>query len=105
MKCTSWFSRPRSSILTLLAFSLILAVACGGAADVPQPQVIEKEVITEVQVTKEVVTEVRQEQTKVVVKEVVATATPIPVLMGQTFMSPLTPDWVAQGKYQPMVLG
>ena len=104
MKSISWLSRPRFSFLALLAFSLILAVACGGAADVPEPRVVEKEVITEVQVTKEVVTEVQQEQTKVVVKEVVATATPIPVLMGQTFMSPLTPDWVAQGKYQPIIL-
>ena len=104
MKSISWLSRPRFSFLTLLAFSLILAVACGGAADVPEPRVVEKEVITEIQVTKEVVTEVQQEQTKVIVREVVATATLIPVLMGQSFMSPLTPDWVAQGKYQPMVL-
>ena len=104
MKRTSWLSSPRSLIFPFLAIALILAVACGGAAQAPDPVVVEKEVITEVQVTKEVVTEVQREQTKVVVKEVVATATPIPVLMGQTFMSPLTPDWVAEGKYQPMVL-
>jgi peptide/nickel transport system substrate-binding protein len=104
MKSISWLSSPRSLILACLLIALASAVACGGAADVPEPVVVEKEVITEIQVTKEVVTEVQQEQTKVVVREVVATATPIPVLMGQTFMSPLTPDWVAQGKYQPMVL-
>jgi peptide/nickel transport system substrate-binding protein len=99
-----WLSSPRSLILACLLIALASAVACGGATQAPDPVIVEKEVITEVQVTKEVVTEVQQEQTKVVVREVVATATPIPVLMGQTFMSPLTPDWVAQGKYQPMVL-
>ena len=99
-----WLSSPRSLILACLLIALALAVACGGATQSQEPRVIEKEVITEVQVTKEVVTEVQQEQTKVVVREVVATATPIPVLMGQSFMSPLTPDWVAQGKYQPIEL-
>ena len=88
-----WLSSPRSLILACLLIALALAVACGGATQSQEPRVIEKEVITEVQVTKEVVTEVQQEQTKVVIREVVATATPIPVLMGQSFMSPLTPDW------------
>ena len=104
MKRISWPNNPRSLILSFLVMTLVFTVACGGSTQGPDPVVVEKEVITEVQVTKEVVTEVQQEQTKVVVKEVVATATPIPVLMGQTFMSPLTPDWVAQGKYQPIIL-
>ena len=99
-----WLNSPRSLILACVLIALASAVACGGATQAPDPVIVEKEVITEVQVTKEVVTEVQQEQTKVVVREVVATATPIPVLMGQSFMSPLTPDWVAQGKYQPLVL-
>ena len=103
MKSNDWlripvFLRsPRSLMVSFLVVAMVLAVACGGATDAPAPATVAPKVVVE-----EVITEV--EVTKVIVQDVVSTATPIPVLMGQTFMSPLTPDWVAQGKYQPMVL-
>ena len=87
----SWLSSPRSLILACLLIALASVVACGGAADVPEPVVVEKEVITEVQVTKEVVTEVQQEQTKVVVREVVATATPDSGFNGPDLHVPIDP--------------
>ena len=95
-----WSSNPKALILPALVVALLLAVACGTTAVQQEPQVVEKEVIKEVEVKKEVEKEVIKE----VVKEVTVTATPIPLLKGQIFTSPLTPDWVAQGKYQPMVL-
>ena len=95
-----WPINPKPIILPALVVTLLLAVACGSTAVQQEPQVVEKEVIKEVEVVKEVEKEVVKE----VVKEVSVTATPIPLLKGQTFMTPLSPDWVAKGKYQPIVL-
>jgi len=97
---------PRLIILIPLVLALIFAVACGSTAVQQEPRVVEKEVIKEVVVEKEVIKEVEvaKEVIKEVVKQVTVTATPIPLIKGTTITSPLTPDWVAKGKYQPMVL-
>ena len=97
---------PRSIVLIPLVLLLMFAVACGSSAVQQEPTVVEKEVIKEVEVVKEVIKEVEvtKKVVREVIKEVAVTATPIPLLKGQTFMTPLTPDWVAKGKYQPMVL-
>ena len=97
---------PKALLLLLASTALLIAVACGGTAPAPEPRIVEKEVIKEIEVTKEVVREVEVEQVveKEVVKQVIATATPIPVLKGVTFTSPAEPPWASEGKYQSMVL-
>ena len=62
----SWFTRPRHLVLTAVLLLSVLIVACGGATE---PEV--REVIKEVEVTKEVVREVEKEVIKEVEKEVV----------------------------------
>ena len=97
------FTQPKAFLLPTLVLLLVFAVACSSAA--PEgPRVVEKEVIVEVPVEKEVVTKVEVEIVNEVVREVMVTPTPRAVAKGQTFESPLRPDWVSQGKYQSMVL-
>lgn len=62
------FIQPLRLILPALALIALLAVACGSAAAPPTPQVVEKEVVVEREVVKEVPKEVIVE--KEVVKEV-----------------------------------
>jgi len=101
-----WAINSKALILPTLVLALIFAVACGSSAVQQEPRVVEKEVIKEVEVVKEVVKEVEvvKQVVKEVIKEVVVTPTPIPLIKGQTVMTPLVPDWVAKGKYQPAVL-
>ena len=73
-------------LLTPMILLLLMAVACGTAAEL---QVIEKEVIKEVEVVKEV--EVIKEVEKEVVKEVTVFATPVPRKLEGA------PDWVSIG--------
>ena len=72
MRTHTWV-RFRTLLPLLAAFSLLLAVACGGAA--AEPTVIEKQVIVEKEVIKEVPVEkqviVEKEVVKEVVKEVI----------------------------------
>ena len=100
-----WLRNPKPLLLSALALTLALVVACGSAAapaapevvevervverevvrEVPQEVVVEKEVIKEVPVevvrTQEVLREVPRET--VVEKTVIATPTPIPVQQEQ----------------------
>ena len=97
---------PKLMILTPVILLLIFAAACGSSAVQQEPLVVEKEVIKEVVVEKEVIKEVEvaKEVVKEVIKQVTVTATPISLRKGETVTTPLTSDWVAKGKYQPMVL-
>ena len=69
------FIQPLRLILPALAIIALLAVACGSAAAPPTPQVVEKEVVVEREVVKEVPQEVviTQEVVKEVPKEVIVT--------------------------------
>ena len=69
------FIQPLRLILPALAIIALLAVACGSAAAPPTPQVVEKEVVVEREVIKEVPQEVviTQEVVKEVPKEVIVT--------------------------------
>lgn len=69
------FIQPMRLILPALALIALLAVACGPAAPAPTPQVVEKEVVVEREVVREVPQEVviTQEVIKEVPKEVIVT--------------------------------
>ena len=119
-----WLGKSKVIIVGPLLFALAFIISCGGTA--AEPVVVEKQVIVEKEVIKEVPVEkiviVKEEVVKTVIKEVpvevikevvvekevirevVVVATPIPVLKGKTFAFPSKPKWVSKGKYQPMVL-
>lgn len=69
------FIQPLRLILPALALIALLAVACGPAAPAPTPQIVEKEVVVEREVVREVPQEVviTQEVVKEVPKEVIVT--------------------------------
>ena len=69
------FIQPLRLILLALALIALLAVACGPAAPAPTPQIVEKEVVVEREVVREVPQEVviTQEVVKEVPKEVIVT--------------------------------
>ena len=113
-----WSRNLKLAIVTPFLFALLFVVGCGGTA--AEPIIIEKEVIKEVPVEKQVVVKeivikevVREVPVEVikevvvereVIRQVVVAATAIPVLKDQTFAFPLKPKWVSKGKYQPIVL-
>lgn len=121
-----WLRKSKVIIVGPLLFALAFIISCGGTAAEPvvveKQVIVEKEVIKEVPVDKivvvkeevirevvkevpvEVIKEVVVEKRVDVIKEVVVVATPIPVLKGVTFAFPLKPKWVSKGKYHPMVL-
>lgn len=119
-----WLRKSKVIIVGPLLFALAFIISCGGTAAEPvvveKQIIVEKEVIKEVpvdkivvvkeEVVREVIKEVPVEVIKEVVvereviREVVVVATPIPVLKGKTFAFPSKPKWVSKGKYQPMVL-
>ena len=65
-----WFSNPKALLLTPLLVALVLVVACGSSAPA-EPVVVEKQVIVEKEVIKEVPVEKQVVVEKEVVKEVV----------------------------------
>jgi peptide/nickel transport system substrate-binding protein len=81
------FRSPKGLVFTPLLLLLLFVVACGSASQPVEPQVIEKEVIREIEVIKEV--PVEKIVGKEVVKEIIVVATPAPVV---------APDWVSIGQ-------
>jgi len=86
--------KPGLLVSVALMVSLMLAVACGGSA--PAAEQPSKAAEVTVPDTPAPATEVAP----------VATSTPTPLIVpvSTTMEFPLVPDWVANGKYQPMVL-
>ena len=76
-----WLRNKKAVIYAPLIFILLFAVACGSSAE---PVIVEKEVVKEVPVIKEVIKEVpkevivEKEVVREVVKQVVVIATPVP---------------------------
>lgn len=78
--------KRQSIILTLIAATVLAAVACGGSAVVEPTQPVAATVAP----------------TAVVVQPT-SVPTAIPEKAGQIFTFPAVPAWVAKGKYQPMI--